>query len=81
MEALDALQLCYRHLTPHVIILKIFPTFWPKIQRDRNTLPHQKVDHGVFEKLNLKTVARVYFLMVGELFKHAAGSNLIFIVT
>ena len=42
MEALNILQPCYRLLTPHVLILKIFPDFCAKIQLDQNTITRTK---------------------------------------
>jgi len=45
---------------PHVLILKIFPGFCAKIQRDQNMVTQLKVDHGGFEKEKL-VIANVYF--------------------
>ena len=42
------------------MILKIFPGFCAKIQRDQNMVTQLKVDHGGFEKEKL-VIANVYF--------------------
>ena len=67
------MQAYYRLFIPHVLILKIFAGFCAKIQRDQNMVTQLKVDHGVFAKIIFSNSANVYFLMVGEHYKHAAG--------